>query len=768
MGDPVTLGVSAQAPAERWFPRYLTKTASGGVGTAAAGALLVVLTLAVYLPALHAGFIWDDDDYVTANVTLRNVEGLRRIWLEPGAVPQYYPITFTSLWVNYQLGGPQPLGYHLVNILLHAVNALLLWRVLRRLRVPGSWVAAAVFAVHPMMVESVAWITERKNVLSGLFYLAALLAYLRSTAPAEDMSDSRIQWRFYLAACALFVGALLSKSVTCSLPAVMLLLAWWKGRLDRHTVGMLAPLFVLGIVMAALTVWMERYHVRAEGAEWALSFVERGLVAGRALWFYPRSLLWPRSLTFIYPRWTIDAHTWWQPLFPAAAGAVFLGLYLARGRIGKGPLVATLCYTGTLVPALGFFNVYPMRYSFVADHFAYLAAAALIALAAAAGAELVRRAGRAGPAIAYATVTPVLLVLAMLTGRQCRIYQDLRTLWTDTLAKNPDCWLAHNNLGVMLLGDGDIDAAAMHFTQALRAQPGYREALINLGNTVRAQGKVEESIPLYAEAVRRYPESTSAHAALAIVLLEDGKPEEALAHLQHALQLDPTNAEAHATLGQLLQNRGALADAVTEYREALRLKPDSPVAHYNLAGVLAAQGQMGDAIRHYGEVVRLKPGFAAAHYNLGTLLLGQGRLDDAKAHFAAALQLKPDYAEAHSNLGYLLFEQGQTADAIAEYQQALRIKPDYPEAQTNLAMALAAEGKTAAAIVHYEAALQVKPDHAAAHRNLGIALARQGNTARAITELQEALRLSPDDGEARQQLEQLRERQQTFRQQTTD
>ena len=559
-----------------------------------------------------------------------------------------------------------------------------------------------------------------------------------------------------MAVLGLFVAAVLSKTVTCTLPAVLLLIEWWRrGTPSRRTLLRLAPLFVIGLGMAAVTVWMERHRVGAEGDEWTQTLLERVLIAGRILWFYPRTLLWPDTLTFIYPRWTVDTHAWWQYLPPAAFVAAVAALHAARGRLGQGPLVAVLCYAAMLAPALGFINVYPMRYAFVADHFAYLPITALMVLGVAGGTAVLDHAVPAAPRVRWAVCVPLLLMLAFLTTRQCAIYHDLRTLWTDTVAKNPDCWLAHNNLGVLLLHEGDIDAAAAHFTRALHAQPGYREALINLANTHRAHGQRDAALRLYAEAVERYPESTSAHTALAIALAETGKPEDALTHLQRALQLDPTNADAHTTLGWLLHRRGQLDAAASEYAAALALRPDAPEAHYTLARILAAQGRTADAVARYTEAVRLKPAWAEAQYDLGTLLLTQGRLDEATAHFVAALDARPDYAEAHSNLGYLLFQQGHAPEAIAEYRQALRIKPDYPEARTNLGVALAAEGQIAEAIAEYEAALRVKPDHAAAHRHLGIALARQGQTERAIVELQTALRLSPDDREARARLAQL-------------
>jgi tetratricopeptide (TPR) repeat protein len=734
--------------------------------TTLAGLLLVALTLAAYLPALHAGFIWDDDAYVTANRTLRSLAGLRRIWLEPGAVPQYYPLTFTSLWLDYHLWGLQPFGYHLVNVLLHALAALLVWRVLRRLHVPGAWLAAAVFALHPMQVESVAWVTERKNVLSAVCALGALLVYLRGSDPPSDLTPwppslrgkgedaqtprgcwhaplrfgeglgerspggvtasalpTELSWRSYLAVCLLFLGALLSKSVTCTLPAVALLLTWWqRGTLERRTLWRLAPLFVLGGAMAAMTVWVERHHVGAVGEEWSLSFIERCLVAGRVLWFYPRTLLWPQGLTFMYPRWTIDTQQWWQYLFPLAVVALLASLYAARRWIGSGPLVATLCYAVLLLPALGFFNVYPMRYSFVADHFAYLPSIALIALAVGGAAALVQRTGRARRLLGAATGGAVVLVLGVLTARQCAIYHDLRTLWTDTLAKNPASWMAHNNLGLLLAAEGDREAAAAQYVEALQLKPDMSEAYNNLG----------------------------------VVLADLGRTDEAFQQFQQAIRRAPDYAEAHNNLGNLLQRQGRLDAAIAEYAAALRARPDYADAHANLAVILAAQGKTQAATLHFEQALRVNPESADAHNNFGNLLRAQGNLAAAVAHYAEALRLQPANAEAHNNLGVALALQGKPDEALAQLAQALRIKPDYAEAHSNTGNVLQAQGRLDAAIAQYTEALRLQPANADFHNNLGVVLLAQHRIPEAIAHFEETLRWKPDCTEARDNLRRAR------------
>jgi tetratricopeptide (TPR) repeat protein len=663
-----------------------------------AGTLLAITVLA-YLPALQNGFIWDDNHYVTENLVLRSFDGLQRLWLQPQSVPQYYPVTFTSFWLEYHLWGLQPFGYHFVNVLLHAANAGLLWLVLRRIGVRGAWMAAALFAVHPMQVESVAWITERKNVLSGLFFFAAFLAYLEAETPDVVAGHVGIRWRPYLMALALFIAALLSKSVTCSLPAVLLLVLWWqRGALDRRTVLRLGPMFAVGLIMAGITVWIERYHVGAEGQAFSLTAIARTLVAGRVLWFYPHILLWPHNLTFIYPRWTIDTHVWWQYVFPAAATAAIAALFLARGRIGRGPLVAALCYAGALTPALGFISAYPMRYSFVADHFAYLPIAGLMVLAVAGGARLLDRVPDLSRAPAQVALGgSVLLTLGLLTTAQAGVYRDLRTLWTDTVAKNPGSWMAHNNLGTVLNDAGDVDGAVAHYLESLRLNPDDPEAHTNLGNALAGKGQLDVAISHYRAALQLQPGFATAHHDLGIALKARGRIDEAAAEFREAVRLQPDNAEAHYALGLLSGARGNTDEAINQFTLAAQARPDFADAQYNLAVALGMVGKIDQAVTRYRETLRIRPDDAKAHNNLGTVLAQAGRVDEAVTHFNRALQLNSNYPEARNNLGIALRQAGRLDEAIAEFEEAVRLQPSYAQAQSNLRAALAARDQARSA-----------------------------------------------------------------------
>ncbi|MFI5349780.1 MAG: tetratricopeptide repeat protein [Elusimicrobiota bacterium] len=459
--------------------------------------LLLGLAALAHLTAIRSGgFIMDDDDSVTQNAALRSAEGLRDIWLRvgprAGGTVQYYPLTYTVFWFEHALWGDRPAGYHVVNVLLHALNAVLVYWILSGLGVPGALLGAALFAVHPVHAESVAWVTELKNVLSGAFYLLSLLCFLRGR-------------KYRALSVVLFGAALASKSATATLPAAILLILWWKnGRATRRDFVSVAPMAAMGLGAGLLTSWVERTQVGASGAEWSLLFSQRIMIAGRALWFYAGKLLWPADLMFIYPRWEIGGGVsdW---LYPLSAVAALAGLWGLRKKIGRGPAAAGLYFAGTLLPALGFFDFYFMRYSFVADHFQYLASLGPLALFAAGFSRARIRGGTAAAAALAA-------LLAGLTWRQERIYASPQSLWSDTVWRNPACWLARHNLGEALLRQGNPDAAVDQFRELLRLRPDLEDArsdaalAINSLGVARARaGLPGEAIELFREALRLRP-----------------------------------------------------------------------------------------------------------------------------------------------------------------------------------------------------------------------------------------------------------------------
>lgn len=648
---------------------------------------LALLVIIFYLPALHAQFIWDDDFHVLKNASLRSFHGLWRIWTEPGATQQYYPLTWSSFWIDYQLWGLRPPAYHAENILLHALNAILVWRILRRLNVQGAWLAAALFALHPVCVESVAWVSERKNTLSALFFLLSFRAAIefwlpRSLTGPGNATEQKTsagtafgQRKFYCLALALYLCALWSKSVTAVLPGVILLLVWWKrGSLVRKDALFVLPFLALGMAMGWITASIEHHFVLDAAAnvdEWKLSWGQKLIIAGRAVWFYLGKLCWPHPLMFVYPRWVVRAS---QPLayLPLAAVVMaFALLWRKRGAWGRPVLTAGAYFVLVLLPALGFVNIFPFRYSFVADHFHYLAALGPLSLAAAGLTLLSAR--LKNEMLRPSIIGALLAMLGVLTWRQTGIYQNLEVLWRDTLARNPNAWMAEDNLGRYLTEQRRFDEAELHYRRAIEIRPNDHIAYYDLG-------------------------------------------------LDSAI-------------------RGRLDDAIENFNKTLELCPSFTMAHYQIANVQARKGALDDAIREYNAALKAIPNLALGHFNLANALLRNGNADAALEEYHRTLESDPDYAPAHTAIGRILVSKGDTDRAISQYREALKLDGSSVEALANLGNALVSKGQLDQAIACYREALQLDPNSSALHFNLSVALGRQGNTAEAQAEREEANRL---------------------------
>jgi Tfp pilus assembly protein PilF len=586
--------------------------------------ILALITITAYLPTLRNGFIWEDDDYVTNNLTLRSVKGLARLWLRPRDTPQYYPVVHTTFWIEYRLWQLSPVGFHTINMFLHASTAILLWQVLKRLNVPGAWVAAAVFAVHPVNVESVGWVTQRKNVLSCAFLLAAMLAYFRYSPPEELARPKKLsseqrneRWKWYAIAFGLFLLALFSKTVTCSLPAVLVIVFWWKrGRVGWRDVLPLMPFFVVGACAGLLTAYLEKVHVGAEGLEWDLTLPQRFTVAGHALVFYVKKLFFPYPLMFIYPRWNPDAHVLKEWLYLAAVVVVILALFLLRHRITRGPVAAVLLFVGMIFPALSFFDVYPMRFSFVADHFQYHASMPITALVVALITVGLSKYRDTGKYIGIGLLTVVLTTYVLLVWWRLKAYENNRTIWTDTITKNPACWVAYNNLAKLKVEEGDVGGAIENYRSALKLFPNYAMAHTNLGALLYREGYANEALAHTRRALELMPEFSQAYLNLGKMLVKTGHPEEGFAHLKKAVELQPGYALAHLEWGDLLAERGDFAGAIAQYDAALKIHPEYVEAHNNLGEVYNRLGRHGQADDEFRRALQIDPDFGRARRNL--------------------------------------------------------------------------------------------------------------------------------------------------------
>src|SRR6267378_5288808 len=687
--------------------------------------LLIALVFISYARVFDADFIWDDESHLTRNPCIVGPLGLKEIWTSARAV--YYPLVLTTFWTVHKFAGLSPWPYHLLNVFLHAGSAVLLWQVLRQLNVRGAWLGAALWALHPVMVQSVAWVTELKNTQSGFFYLLSIFCFLKWAAdksisvPSPLSSQGRRQgegfdiksetpiasplssflspsrnreaeraavntelksrgcmrwWNFGLSLF-FFVLAILSKPSVVLLPVVLALCLWWRtGRIYWRDIAALVPFLLISALASVWTILEQKFHAGAIGVEWAQTWPERLIIAGRAIWFYLAKLAWPYPLIFIYPRWKINSSQLMAYLPLVAALAGLLALWLIRAKWSRAVFFAAAYNVVSLFPVLGFFSVYFFRYSFVSDHFQYLASMGPLALAGAGIVTIVGRFGETPSQLAsdtdalqfsdsiavvksksfllVATSGVLLLSLVFLTWRQTVVYHNLVTLYTGTLTKNPGCWMAHYNVGIALNDQGDADRAIVHYRQAVELRPSYAEAHYNLGRLLVQKGQVDEAVAHYEKALEINPADAAAHNNLGATLFANGRVDEAIAHYQKALAIQPDYADASCNLASALLSKGALDGSIAYYFVCLAISPDQAEAQYNLASALFRTGRMDEAIAHYQKVIELRPENADAHANLGSVFLSKGRLRDAIAQYRDALRIAPDNVAAQSNLAWLL------------------------------------------------------------------------------------------------------------------
>jgi tetratricopeptide (TPR) repeat protein len=583
---------------------------------------LVALTLVVFAPALDGGVLWDDDTFVLENRLVRAADGLYAFWFTSRPT-DYFPLTSTLLWIQWRLWDGAPAGYYAVNIAFHAASAVAIWRVLRRLAAPGAAVAAALFAVHPVTVASVAWISEQKNTLSLLLFALALLAWLRF----ED--ERRARW--YGVALGAFLCALLAKTSVVMMPVVMLLLVWYRrGRVGAADLRRAAPFFALAIALGLVTVHFQHAGAVDMRPE---SLPSRLAAAGWCVWFYLYKTVAPVGLSMIYPRWDVPADTLraWMPLAGLCAAAAVAW----RHRAGWGrPIMLALGYTvAMLAPVLGLVGMSYHQHSLVADHLQYVALVGPIALAVAAGAALPWR-RPAAPALAAVA----LIALVGLASQRIAVYTNARAVWLDTLAKNPAAWAAHGNLGRILDAGGAHEEAETHYTAAIRLRPDDAIAHNNLGASLARRGRHGEAEVLY----------------------------------RRALALRPAYAEARSNLGNALSELGRLDEGLVELTAALAIDPEYAEVHNNLGIALAAQGRHEEAVGHYRRAIALKPGLLEPQHNLGNALLLAGRVDEAVAQYEIALRVAPESAATHRALGEALGRLGLHEAAARHFEAAGR------------------------------------------------------------------------------------------------
>jgi len=709
---------------------------------------LAAITFVVFGQTLRYEFInFDDDVYVYDNAQICQRLSLSGIgWAFGHSVEfNWHPLTMLSYMLDYQLYGLRAGGYHLTNVLLHGAAVILLFLMLRKMTAAlwRSAFVAALFAIHPLRVESVAWVAERKDVLSGVFFMLSLGAYVWYAR------DPR-RWFRFLAVVFFFALGLMSKPMLVTLPFILLLLDYWP--LNRFTAAgngpkltyvarrlilEKIPLFALSAAGCLVT------FVTQEKIIAPLSFPLRMSNACVSCATYLWQMVYPGNLAAYYPL-KEQGLPLWEVVLSLLVLVPISALAFRWRRQRPWLLVGWLWYLVMLVPVIGLVSSGLRAH---ADRYTYLPQIGLYLIIAWAATGLVagRRDGRwLVGSLAFAVVVALILC----TRSQVSYWRNSELLWTHTLACTSANVIAHNNLGNALFQKGKVDEAIVHYQTALQINPDYAEAHINLGNALLQRGKVDEAIVHYQTALQIHPDDAKAQANLGNALFQKGNADEAIAHFQKALQINPDNAVAHVDLGYALLQKGDLDEAIVHYEKALQIEPDYAKAHNSLGNALLQKGSVDEAIVHYQKALHIESDYATAHNNLGNALFQKGNLDDAIAHFQRALQINPDDAGAHNNLGNALLQKGNVDDAIAHFQKALQINPKYAKAHVNVGNALLQKGNLDDAIAHFQKALQINPDNPVVYVSLGYALLQKGNLDGAIAQYQKALHINPNYAKA--------------------
>jgi len=585
-------------------------------------ALIVLLTVVAYLPTTHAGFVWDDHELISGNPLVKASDGLYRFWFTSDS-PDYRPLAWSLWWLEWRWWGANPTGYHVLNVLLHAVNAVLVWIILRRLNPApnafgtglGAWLTALVFAIHPVNVATVAWISEQKNTLSMLFFALSILLYLKF--------DDEGHWGWYGLSLVAGLLAFLTKTAVAMLPVVLLGCMWWRhGKVQRRDWLCSVPYLAAALALALVTIVQHRRVLEGTTVHVG-DFAVRLATAGCLPWFYLSKALLPVGLTAIYPKWEIDASRW----ISYVPGVILIGALIVfwwrRNTWGRPLLFGLGYFLVMLFPVLGFFDQAFYRLSLMADHWQYYSIIGVIALVVAGGQKISNQMGEWGRRGALLVAAIVLVVLELATWRRGSVYANDEALWRDNLATNPNAWQAYYNLGVALQQTGRMQEAMTQWEQAVRVNPDYAQAHYDLGVALAHAGKIQEALQHFEQAVRISPGFADAHCNLGIALMRLGRTQEAIEEYQKALRFKPNLPDAHYNLGLVLEQTGKRQQAIGEYEQALQLKPDYAEAHFSLALALEQTGQVREAIDHYEHATRINPNYVLAQNNLAWLLATQ-------------------------------------------------------------------------------------------------------------------------------------------------
>jgi tetratricopeptide (TPR) repeat protein len=714
---------------ERWWPALI----------------IFFAVIIVFSPAFFAGFILDDDVMLTNNELMRGP--ISTFWCTAKPI-DYFPLTYSSLWLEWRLWGANPAGYHVTNVLLHAISCIIIWRIFVRLNFPAPWLAALLFAVHPVNVESVAWIAERKNVLAMLFYAITVWSFVRFAQSGERS--------FFIISAAAFVLSLLAKPAVVAWPIVALGIlwlnrgaAWFKAQQSSATstpsslrtdfvlcCRWIAPLMIPVIILGPVTVWFQSHNVIGTDIKFHhADLLTRIVAGGTSIWFYLWKSLFPVGLTLAYPLWNVNPHSliWWLPWIGVAV--VIVGAWICRRRWGRTALISSVYFLLMLAPVLGVFNMASHRFCYVSDRWQYFALP-VVTLLIAIGLHKWKKQYSLGVALA--------LAFSFLSFQQSRLYHDSETLWTDALRKNPSSWLAYYCLGWIRHTEGNFGAALEMYQRSLKLQPEQAEAHTNMGDALLQTGKIDEAINHLQQAIKINPDYTMAYYNLGCALQQKGDSTGAIDAFRQAIDRRKEWADAHYNLAIALQQKADAAAAISEYRQAIRYKPQFVPAHNNLGALLCLTGRRDEAVAELRQALMIAPADYDALANLGETLVEQRKPQEALLYLQKALATNPNNPKCHAVLGNALMALKQTSEAREHFEFALKYNPRNELGLYGLAACLRRAGQTNEAIRLYDQLITVNPRHAEAHYQLALLLAAQRHDQSAREHLREAVRLKPD------------------------
>jgi len=697
--------------------------------------ILVIAILAVYWQVGNHAFVnFDDDKYVTENPNVRTGITLKNVkWVFTSThAANWHPLTWLSHMLDSQIYGLNPGGHHLTNVILHILNSILLFLIFRRMTGAlwkGAFVAA-LFALHPLHVESVAWVAERKDVLSTFFWMLTMGAYVFYT--------ERPGIKIYFITVLLFALGLMAKPMLVTLPFVLLLLDYWplgrfKFRQQESTVSNSTkkfssfnlvwektPFFVLAAVSSIVTFFVQQSGGAVRSFD-VLPFTVRISNALVSYISYIGNMLWPYHLAVLYPH--PNNLAMWKF---AGAGLLLILISFAVIRFMRQLpylIVGWLWYLGTLVPVIGLVQVGSQS---MADRYTYIPLIGLFVMIAWGVPDLLERWQHRRAFLAISAGC-ILSVLTMVTWMQLQYWQNSISLFEHAINVTTDNYVMHSNMGVALVEQGKIDKAIVHYREALRIKPDDVDARYNMANALTRQENFKDAIAAYTEVLKIRPDMPTAHNNMGIALSRLGESKKAVSHFREALRIRPDYRDAEYNLKIALKRGETIKDAVTQ-RHPLPKQADANNAEAQMRfGVeLFQNGDFGGAINHFREVLKTNPEHIEAHINIGLALAYNRQIDAAADHFQKALKINPELAEVHNSLGVALLQKGKVEEADSHFKEALRIKPNFAKAHNSLGVIMARKGRTRDAIFHFREALRIKPDYEEVDRNLKLVLDMQG------------------------------------------